>query len=195
MVGLRLEPGVRNKGEICQVTPAHARVQNQVSFTTAGVSKNQNELVIHVTPLGSPGVLASFYLLALHSSVCLTYSHTIRGEEKMSYHQSSLFHHPPLGSPLLQETSRTSHVSAPSQERVRVCIHGNKLCERTLTCFADPLQVSVELPLYLLLPPQLQELAPVLHPLSLFGKFTVGTNDGQFEHVGHRKEDEHTAEG
>ena len=44
-----------------------------------------------------------------------------------------------------------------------------------LTCFADPLQVSVELSLNLLLSPQLEELAPVLHSLSLFGKFTVDT--------------------
>lgn len=43
-----------------------------------------------------------------------------------------------------------------------------------LTCFADPLEVSVELSLNLLLSPQLQELAPVFHSLSLFGKFTVG---------------------
>lgn len=46
---------------------------------------------------------------------------------------------------------------------------------RTLTGFADPLQVSIKLPLDLLLPPELEELAPVLHSLSLFGKFTVGT--------------------
>lgn len=45
-----------------------------------------------------------------------------------------------------------------------------------LTCSADPLQVPVELPLDLLLPPQLEELAPVLHSLSLFGKFTAGTS-------------------
>ena len=44
-----------------------------------------------------------------------------------------------------------------------------------LTCFADPLQVSVELSLNLLLSPQLEELAPVLHSLSLFGKFTADT--------------------
>lgn len=48
-------------------------------------------------------------------------------------------------------------------------------CECALTCFTDPLKVSVELPLYLLLSPQLEELAPVLHSLPLFGKFTVGT--------------------
>lgn len=48
-------------------------------------------------------------------------------------------------------------------------------CECALTCFTDPLKVSVELPLNLLLSPQLEELAPVLHSLPLFGKFTVGT--------------------
>lgn len=48
-------------------------------------------------------------------------------------------------------------------------------CQCTLTCFADPLQVSVELSLNLLLSPQLEELAPVLHSFSLFGKFTAGT--------------------
>lgn len=44
-----------------------------------------------------------------------------------------------------------------------------------LTCFTDPLKVSIELSLNLLLSPQLEELASVLNPLSLFGKFTVGT--------------------
>lgn len=44
-----------------------------------------------------------------------------------------------------------------------------------LTRFADPLQVSIELSLDLLLSPQLEELAPVFHSFSLFGKFTVGT--------------------
>lgn len=47
-------------------------------------------------------------------------------------------------------------------------------CMCALTCFADPLQVAVELSLDLLLSPQLEELAPVLDSLSLFGKFTVG---------------------
>lgn len=52
-----------------------------------------------------------------------------------------------------------------------------------LTCPADPLQVPVQLPLDLLLPPQLQKLAAVLHALPLFGKFTAGTlitRDGRY---------------
>lgn len=51
----------------------------------------------------------------------------------------------------------------------------SSVCQCALTCFADPLQVSVELSLNLLLSPELEELAPVLHSLSLFGKFTVDT--------------------
>ena len=50
----------------------------------------------------------------------------------------------------------------------------------SLTCFADPLQVSGELSLDLLLPPKLQELLPLLHTFSLFGKFSVGTHTGTF---------------
>lgn len=42
-----------------------------------------------------------------------------------------------------------------------------------LTGLEDPLQVSVELPLDLLLPAQLQEGPPVLHPLALLGKLAV----------------------
>lgn len=43
------------------------------------------------------------------------------------------------------------------------------------TCFADPFQVSIQLPLNLLLSPQLEKLTPVLHSLSLFSKFAAGT--------------------
>lgn len=55
--------------------------------------------------------------------------------------------------------------------------HGRShtVSEMSLTCFADPLQVSGELSLDLLLPPKLQELLPLLHTLSLFGKFSVET--------------------
>lgn len=60
------------------------------------------------------------------------------------------------------------------EQHVSVCASVSA-CHCALTCFADPLQVSVELSLNLLLSPQLKELAPVLHSLSLFGKFTVGT--------------------
>lgn len=42
-----------------------------------------------------------------------------------------------------------------------------------LTGLEDPLQVPVELPLYLLLPPQLQEGSAVLHPLTLLGELPV----------------------
>lgn len=41
------------------------------------------------------------------------------------------------------------------------------------TCFADPLQISVQLSLYLLLTLQLKKLAPVLHTLPFFRKLSV----------------------
>ncbi len=41
------------------------------------------------------------------------------------------------------------------------------------TCFADPLQISVQLSLYLLLTLQLKKLTPVLHALPFFGKLSV----------------------
>lgn len=43
----------------------------------------------------------------------------------------------------------------------------------SLTGLEDPLQVAVELPLDLLLPPQLQEGPAVLHPLALLGELPV----------------------
>ena len=45
-----------------------------------------------------------------------------------------------------------------------------QLSRRVLTCSADPVNVPVQLPLELLLPPQLQEGDSVLHALSLLCK-------------------------
>lgn len=56
---------------------------------------------------------------------------------------------------------------------ILVCINGG-LC--THTRFADPLKITVELPLDLLLSSQLQELSPVLHTLSLFGELAANTH-------------------
>lgn len=46
-----------------------------------------------------------------------------------------------------------------------------------LTGLEDPLQVAVELPLDLLLPPQLQEGPAVLYPLALLGKLPMTRGD------------------
>lgn len=42
-----------------------------------------------------------------------------------------------------------------------------------LTCFEDPLQVTIELPFNLLLPTELQESSTIFYPFSFFGKFTM----------------------
>lgn len=55
---------------------------------------------------------------------------------------------------------------------VAICPFPNKK-EKIHTSFANPLQVPVELSFNLLLPSELQELPPVLHPLSLFGKLAA----------------------
>lgn len=54
---------------------------------------------------------------------------------------------------------------------------GRPVPPASLTRFVDPGAVPVQLPLNLLLAPQLHESPPVLHSLSLFGKFPVDKED------------------
>lgn len=88
---------------------------------------------------------------------------------------------PPATPPLWRETEGEEE---EVQRPVSFSWFSDKLAEtwpyafwpKRLTCFADPLQVPSQLPLNLLLPPKLQELLPLLHTLSLFGKFSVETH-------------------
>lgn len=54
---------------------------------------------------------------------------------------------------------------------------------RIRTSFANPLQVTIELSFDLLLSSELQELSPVLHTLSLFGKLAADTNTHSHTHT------------
>lgn len=53
----------------------------------------------------------------------------------------------------------------------------------THTSFTNPLQVTIEFPFNLLLSSELEELSPVLHTLSLFGKLPAGIHKGTHTHT------------
>lgn len=83
--------------------------------------------------------------------------------------------HPELPSAL----ARAAAVSGSSAGRGRDggCLHRHLRSPPCLTCFVYPGAVPVQLALNLLLPPQFHERSPVLHSLSLFGKFPVDEKD------------------
>lgn len=74
--------------------------------------------------------------------------------------------------------SRARYLSVTGRNEGRLAAGGEEPAGQAGSCLAltgleDPLQVPVELPLDLLLPPQLQEGPAVLHPLALLGKLSV----------------------
>lgn len=105
-----------------------------------------------------------------------------------------LYHAPSSGdfSSAISSSSSSNTSSAVGERKERMSIYDfltqrththtkpHTFSEMSLTCFADPLQVSSELSLDLLLPPKFQELLPLLHTFSLFGKFSVERQGDSF---------------